>query len=273
MSLKILVCYYKEEIVNPTNLSYFKIQCGADDTKLDLGITKDNTGDNISSRNKYWSEITGLYWAWKNIEKSDYIGLCSYRRFFNFIPNPNEPIKIVPFERKDEIESIIIPNMGNIFDKYDIVLPKPYTYAYNIYKVCEMNYRMDDFKILEELIDEISPDYSQAYKNVFHKTNLQIGHNMFIMKWENFEEYCSWVFSILLEVEKKIDPKNYPVSQVRVYGYMHELLLAVYVEKKKMKPYYSQLTWLTNSSKGFKFNKLWYRTAANLYYRITKLYK
>lgn len=270
MSLKILVCYYKDVIINPTNEAYFRIQCGADATGVDLLMTKDNTGDNISYRNTYWSEITGLYWAWKNIEKTDYVGLCSYRRFFNFKQNPKEPIKVFPLNSTQEIENIVIPDMNNIFNNYDVVLPKQYTYAYNTYTVCKMNYRMEDFEILENLINDISPEYKEAYKKVFYDTNLQIGHNMFIMKWNNFQEYCSWVFSILLEAEKKINPTDYPVHQIRVFGYMHEILLAVFIEKKRMKPYYSQLTWLTDNSAGFKFNKLWYRLAANLYFRLKK---
>jgi hypothetical protein len=68
----------------PSNSIYFDIQCGKDHTHTDLGMTADNTGLNISDRNPAWSEITGLYWAWKNMKDIDYIGLCSYRRFFNF---------------------------------------------------------------------------------------------------------------------------------------------------------------------------------------------
>lgn len=270
MSLNILVCYYKDIIVNPTDKSYYYIQCGADATGINLEMTKDNTGENISSRNTYWSEITGLYWAWKNIEKSKYIGLCSYRRFFNFKQDTNEPISIIPINDHKEINKIVIPDMDSIFKNYDIILPKQYTYAYNTETVCRMNYNMEDFSILEKLIKDRSPDYLEAYKNVFYKTNLQIGHNMFIMKWEDFQEYCSWVFDILLEAERKINPANYPIHQIRVFGYMHEILLAVYVEKKKFKPYYSQLTWLSDNSKGFKFNSFWYRLAAKIYYFIKK---
>ncbi len=45
------------------------------------GYTPDNTGDNISDQNHIYSELTGLYWAWKNLDAS-YIGLVHYRRYF-----------------------------------------------------------------------------------------------------------------------------------------------------------------------------------------------
>jgi len=47
----------------------------------------DDTGENISSRNEIFCEITSQYWAWKNYEQlgnPDYIGFMHYRRHFLF---------------------------------------------------------------------------------------------------------------------------------------------------------------------------------------------
>lgn len=271
--LRILVCFYKEKFLIPKNDFYFNIQCGKDETNLDLGMNSDNTGSNISIRNKYWSEITGLYWAWKNLEPVNYVGLCSYRRFFNFRQNPQRPIEIISSNQVEEINKIVIPDLDLIFTDYDVVVPKYYTYAYTIRKVCSMNYNDDDFNELENVILELSPEYFDAYKNVMYDTNKAIGHNMFIMKWETFNEYCEWVFSILLTLEQRINPKDYPINQVRVFGYMHELLLAVYIRKNNLRQFYSQLTWICDDAKGFKFNKLVYRVLANLFYNFTRFLK
>lgn len=271
-SAKILVCFYKQVLLRPNNSIYLDLQCGKDDTNVDLVMTADNTGDNISNKNKYWSEITGLYWAWKNIDPVDYIGLCSYRRFFNFKHDPLSAIEIIPFDSISKIDVIGIPNLDKIFSNYDIVIPKPYLYAYSIKEVCSMNYRDEDFDLLESIVHEFSPEYDEAYRSVIYSSNKMIGHNMFIMSWVNFDEYCNWVFTILFELEKKIDPTNYPINQIRVFGYMHELLLAVFIEKKKLRKYYSQITWLTDDSKGFKFNNIFYKLLATFYFRVNKSY-
>ena len=47
------------------------------------GVYQDNQGNNISSVNKSYCELTTQYWAWKNMQ-ADYYGFCHYRRFFSF---------------------------------------------------------------------------------------------------------------------------------------------------------------------------------------------
>ena len=65
----------------PEDELYLPVQVGSEG-KEDIGFEKDNTGDNISGKNPFFCELTGLYWAWKNL-KCDYIGLVHYRRYFS----------------------------------------------------------------------------------------------------------------------------------------------------------------------------------------------
>ena len=78
-NIKIIVATHKEYQMPSDNI-YLPLQVGAEGKK-DLGYQKDNTGDNISKKNPFFCELTGLYWAWKNLD-ADYIGLAHYRIHF-----------------------------------------------------------------------------------------------------------------------------------------------------------------------------------------------
>lgn len=91
-NIKILVCFHKPGEM-PSDSIYLPIQVGKSLTDLDLNIQTDNKVDgkdcdNISQWNNIFCELTADYWAWKNMDQAlpevDYIGLCHYRRYFDF---------------------------------------------------------------------------------------------------------------------------------------------------------------------------------------------
>ena len=55
------------------------------------------------------------------------------------------------------------------------------------------------------------------------------------MNWQQFDRYCNWLFPLLEKVEDKIDITNYPCDQKRIYGYMGERLLNVYIKAENIK--------------------------------------
>lgn len=270
--IKLLCLYHNKALINTDRPFLFNIQCGASEMDAHLPMQGDDVGDNISSRNRYWSEITGLYWAWKHMEKVPYVGLCSYRRFFNFRQDAGKPIAILDIAQGQKfVDNYTLPAASEIFRDADIVAPVPYTYAYSIARVCSMNYNDEDFAVLQRVVEEKYPDYMDAYRNHLYENNKMIGHNMFIMNWDTFTRYCSWVFDILLEVERRIDPTHYPVHQVRVFGYMHEILLEVFIKKNKLRVKQSQILWVDPNAKKTHFNSFFYRAAANIVYRISRI--
>ena len=79
----ILVCAHKPDrclLHEP----YMPIQVGKAISTVDLGFAGDDTGDNISDKNRSFCELTAHYWAWKNLGEADYVGLSHYRRYFDF---------------------------------------------------------------------------------------------------------------------------------------------------------------------------------------------
>jgi hypothetical protein len=87
-----------------------------------------------------------------------------------------------------------------------------------------------------------------------------IGHrfNMFIMKKEKFNDYCSWLFDILFELEKRLDISQYNQNDSRVFGFVSERLIDVWLETNSIKykeipcMFMEKQNWIV---KGFNFLK------------------
>ena len=60
------------------------------------------------------------------------------------------------------------------------------------------------------------------------------GHicNMLIARREIVDEYCGWLFNVLFEAEKRLDMSTYSANDWRVFGFLGERLLDVWVETK-----------------------------------------
>lgn len=211
----------------PKDDIYIPLHVGRDG-KADLGYIGDNSGENISAKNANYCELTGLYWAWKNL-KCDYIGLCHYRRYFagkNIHTNNAEKKKALILHRKD---------YEKLLQEYDVILPvKRNYYIETVRSQYEHAHNKRDLDEAEKIIKELYPEYSEAFTKVMSRTKLYI-LNMFVMKKTLFDEYCSWLFNILFELEKRIDINSYNQYEARVFGFISERLFNVWLEKQQLK--------------------------------------
>lgn len=225
MSIKIIVATHKKAKM-PTQNSYLPIQVGAS-INPDLGYTKDNTGENISNKNPYYSELTGLYWAWKNLD-SDYIGLVHYRRYF-----------ALSKKNKDPFDNILNDSeLNSLVQKYNIILPKKRHYyiesLYSHYSHTHYESQLDE---VETIIRRVCPEYLSTYKKVVNRTWGYM-FNMMIMKKEYLNEYCTWLFNILFILEQEVDngyvenTKNLSDFQNRFYGRISEILFNVWLQQQ-----------------------------------------
>nr|WP_236945171.1 DUF4422 domain-containing protein [Lactiplantibacillus plantarum] len=55
--------------------------------------------------------------------------------------------------------------------------------------------------------------------------------NMFIMRSSYFDEYCEWLFDVLFKLKDSIDITDYDAREARVFGYLSELMLDMWIEK------------------------------------------
>jgi hypothetical protein len=88
----------------------------------------------------------------------------------------------------------------------------------------------EDLDETRKIIEERYPDFIPSYDKVMKRT---YGHrfNMFIMKSEVLNEYLTWMFDILFELEKRVDISNYSANDSRIFGFVSERLLDVWLDK------------------------------------------
>ena len=205
----------------PVDEVYLPIHVGREG-KDDLGYTGDNTGDNISVKNPNYCELTGLYWAWKNLD-CEYIGLCHYRRYFAHKAKSNC--------LEDKKQSILKKqDYEQLLQQYDVILPKKRNYYIEtVRSQYEHAHNKRDLDEVENIIRQQYPSYIEAFEKVMNSRKLYI-YNMFVMNKFLFDKYCTWLFDILFTLEKRIDISSYDKYNARVFGFFFFRLFNVWLE-------------------------------------------
>jgi len=237
--IKILIATH-EEFPLPQNDIFLPIQVGKKIAENKMNIQGDDEGDNISEKNPNYCELTALYWAWKNFRNIEYIGLNHYRRYFCSSNKLQHTIFLSEKEFEKERDSISIPDYKNTLKKYDIIKVKPFTYYHSIEAVLTKILSTEDLKILEQLIKEKYPNYYKTYIDYMRYNNKISSCNMFIMKFQIFEEYCRWIFELLFELEKRVLISPYIVP-ARIFGFLSEALFNIYCIENKLKIKYHSI--------------------------------
>lgn len=224
-NIKVIVATHKEYKM-PKDKLYLPLHVGAKG-KQDLGYTKDDTKKNISEKNPFFCELTGLYWAWKNLD-ADYIGLVHYRRHLTLN-------KVKTKDQNKKFEQVLtLKQADKLFNKTDIILPsKRNYYIENLYNHYKHTMYIEPLDETRKILEEKYPDYLEEFDKLHKRTSAHM-FNMFIMKKEILNEYCTWLFDILFELEKRIDVKQYDNFHARFFGRISELLLDVWINKNNI---------------------------------------
>lgn len=234
-NVKIYVCHHKKS-------PYIKNECiipiqvgrALSNDILDYCIG-DDTGDNISFKNKNWCELTAIYWAWKNVD-ADYYGLMHYRRYLSLQSNDG-------FTVTDNLENDVINNnelneekLKQNCQSYDIItspvwnvhpagLPNKIMTNYDLYS---LDHFKKDIDIIIDIIKEKHQEYYLPLLESLYSTTCFFA-NIAIMKREYFHEYCEFAFGVLFEAESRISIDEYDSYQQRIWGFVAERLINAYV--------------------------------------------
>ena len=226
-NIKIIVAAHKKYDM-PDNNIYLPVFVGANGKEDIDGYRRDDTGDNISIKNPNFCELTGLHWAWKNLD-ADYIGLVHYRRYFKGKKCNSKDIK-------DRLASVLNDKqLEELLKDVDVVLPKKRNYYIeNLYSHYKHTTYVEPLDETGKIIKEKYPDYEKEFNNLKKRRSAHM-FNMLIMKKEILDEYCKWLFNILFELEKRVDITQYDRFHARFIGRISELLLDVWINTNNIK--------------------------------------
>jgi len=249
--IEILVATHQSTAIVESGV-FKPIQVGASNNHYTIknDYYKDNTDENISEKNSSFNELTALYWAWKNLN-FDIIGLAHYRRYFDLnykkpffrkdkahavrnIPENDVRLKILRNEKK------IQKKISDLLKTCDIIIPKKAfcTFSSGDFESLTNQYKRfhieSDWEVCIEVILEKYPEYRTSVERYFNHGNILYLCNMFIAPKQWFYNYCTWLFDILFEVEKRISISEDPYQR-RVIGFLSERLFTLYILHNKFK--------------------------------------
>ncbi len=226
---KIIVCAHKNDFVLSNDV-FRPLQVGKAQSAVNFGFDGDDTGDNISHKNPNYCELTGLYWAWKNMTDYDFVGLAHYRRYFDFSKNASK----IDYVRHISVDDFCKlqktwQNPADALGDYDIILPNPWYMNESVSECYIKAHLPEEYHLLGRILLKNHPEYKESIRKFWCMDNRWIAYNMFFTRKEIFEDYCQWLFPMLEELERYIKVVDYPF-QKRTYGFMGEILLPLYCQ-------------------------------------------
>lgn len=219
-----IYCATHKDFNPPTDAIYIPIFVGAALNEKGNKIIGDDTGDNISLKNKNFCELTALYWAWKNDTIADIMGLCHYRRFLSKNRFSNSDKHFL-----DEND------ISNSLASCDIIVPERFIWKnYSVKDAyCAGSGRREDLELMSDIIRRKCPQYGNAYTITLNRS-WAFYCNVMITNRDLFGDYCTWLFDLLFELENVKSFDKYNTQEARVFGYISELLLNVWITENRI---------------------------------------
>jgi hypothetical protein len=171
----------------------------------------DDVQDNISNLNKYFGDLTGLYWVWKNTN-DEFVGTNQYRRYYS----------------ESELDLLSL-NENTLY----IAGPAQFTSSvYQQYIDCSGSMAFD---LTIEAIKQNKINMTLDQLNVLHKATFLSPCNMFFAHRTIFDKVCEILFEIIFEIyngSKYALPYMQYKNQTRLPAFLAERLLNVIYHNK-----------------------------------------
>lgn len=246
-SVHIYVCYHTDGYFFSDDV-FKPIHVGRAVSDKVLPIHGDDIGDNFSSRNPEYCELTAVYWAWKNDSTADWIGLMHYRRLLDFSRSSFKvdrygciPVHLLNDDqiRQFGLNAKSVYDLINTNSDVGAIVPKKWSVRnegfdnlFDHYAFSPHHYSKD-LNLTRAVIAERFPGDVGTFDRVMDGDSGYFT-NIFLLRRDIFKSYCEWLFEILFEVERRADLTNYSAQARRVYGYLGERLFNVFMESNRL---------------------------------------
>ena len=181
---------------------------------------RDDVGENISARNRSYSELTVTYWAYRNRHPA-WKGIAHYRRYFAMT----------------ERERALLLS-GSV----DVVLPLPFWCWPDTSSQYLRYNRAEDIATMHRVLRELVPSEAERCREILEGQCLY-NYNMLIARAAVFDAYCAWMFPILERMEQLCGGGRTD----RSCGYWGEILTSLYftLHRDDFRILHAEKVWLT----------------------------
>lgn len=176
------------------------IQAGAALAPSIVAEMGDDTGENISEKNRQYCEMSAVYWVWKN-QRHDWVGIEHYRRH-------------------------LLVTQEMLTDDVDVFLPLPYMCYPNTLAQFRRFVSESVSVALMQALRELHPQEYEGYRKIL-EGSYQYTYNLSCMRWHVFDAYCTWFFRIteFMETMAEHVPE---IAETRALSYVAEVLTNLY---------------------------------------------
>lgn len=182
------------------------------------GFQPDDEGDSISGLNASYSELTGMYWLWRNVD-ADVKGLVHYRRLLGS-PDPARRRARDPYGRIATGEELffLVTQRGFIAAKRrDYLIESVYSHYAHTHDAAHLD-------ACRGVLTDRCPAAVPFWDRLMAGRRVH-AFNMLVARADLFDGYCSWLFPVIEELINRIDSVSMTPFEARWPGRVAELLL------------------------------------------------
>lgn len=195
-------------------------------------ILRDDTGDTITDRNPDYSEMTAIYWVWKNVADLDAVGFCHYRRYFDFRTSAwqserETPLRSLRQVRKHESRFTDPSVIAEHLDDGTIIVARTTAEGVANAEQYMTVHVPEHYLAMVNYVLAHHPHLEQQVVAQARDVRLY-GNNMFVMPWAEFDELCRFWFDCLFGLERELGTRSVGYQR-RVLAFLSERIFDIHI--------------------------------------------